>query len=62
MQTHQQDKFKHFEKLFYAKWEDIVDRLTDDELKATMHMIGHHDELNKLVEEEYRYRFLSTIE
>lgn len=52
----------NYDQIFYNIWEDIVDRLTDDELKATKHMIAHHDELNKLIDEEYRYRFLSTIE
>jgi hypothetical protein len=59
-------KFKiqrtNYDQIFYNIWEDIVDRLSDDELKATQHMITHHDELNKLIDEEYRYRFLSTIE
>lgn len=56
------DKLKQYDQIFYNIWEDIVDRLSDDELKATQHMISHYDELNKLVDEEYRYRFLSTIE
>ena len=55
-------KFALINRTFYNVWEDIVDRLSDEELEATMHMIKKHDELNKLVDEEYRYRFLSTIE
>lgn len=55
-------KFALMNRTFYNKWEDIVDRLSDDELRATQHMITHYDELNKLIDEEYRYRFLSTIE
>ena len=52
---------KNYDQIFYNVWEDIVDRLSDEELEATMHMIKKHDELNKLVDEEYRYRN-STIE
>jgi hypothetical protein len=52
---------KNYDQIFYNVWENIVDRLSDEELEATMHMIKKHDELNKLVDEEYRYRN-STIE
>jgi len=52
---------KNYDQIFYNTWEDIVDRLSDEELEATMHMIKRYDELNKLVDEEYRYRN-STIE
>lgn len=60
--TPESTKFALMNRTFYNIWEDIVDRLSDDELKATQHMITHYDELNKLIDEEYRYRFLSTIE
>jgi len=53
--------FALINRTFYNVWEDIVDRLSDEELEATMHMIKKYDELNKLVDEEYRYRN-STIE
>jgi hypothetical protein len=53
-------KFKiqrtNYDRIFYNIWEDIVDRLSDEELEATMHMIKNYDELNKLIKDQARYR------
>jgi hypothetical protein len=46
---------KH-DKAFYAFWENIVDRLSDDVLESTMYMIKEFDALNDLIKEEYEYR------
>ena len=45
------------ENTFYSVWENIVDRLSDEELKATIVMIDkYRDALNRLIREEYVYR------
>jgi hypothetical protein len=42
---------------FYSVWENIVDRLSDKELEATIAMIvKDRNVLNRMVEEEYAYR------
>lgn len=47
---------KKHDDIFYRTWENIVDRLSDEELESTMYMIKNFNELNKLVRDEYRYR------
>jgi len=49
------EQAKH-DKVFYAFWEDIVDRMSDDVLESTMYMIKEFDALNDLIKEEYEYR------
>ena len=49
------EQAKH-DKVFYAFWEDIVDRMSDDVLESTMYMIKEFNALNDLVKEEYAYR------
>lgn len=49
------EEAKH-DKAFYAFWENIVDRLSDDVLESTMYMIKEFDALNDLIKEEYEYR------
>jgi hypothetical protein len=45
------------ENTFYSVWENIVDRLSDKELEATIAMIDkYRDALNRLIREEYAYR------
>ena len=44
------------ETVFYNTWEDIIERLSDEQLDATMYMIKRYNDLNKLIDEQYRYR------
>jgi hypothetical protein len=47
---------KKHDDIFYRVWENVVDRLSDEELEATAYMIRNYDALNKLIKEETRYR------
>jgi hypothetical protein len=54
-----QDRTEHakeMEVIFYKFWEEISDKLSDEQLKATMFMIRHYDALNMVIKDEYRYR------
>ena len=45
-----------YEKTFYNIWEGLVNDLSDADLDATLYMIRKYNELNKLVQDEKRYR------
>ena len=49
------DRAEH-DKRFYAFWEDVFDKMSDDVLESTMYMIKEFNALNALAKEEHGYR------
>lgn len=49
------EQAKH-DKVFYAFWEDIFDKMSDEVLESTIYMINQFNALNDLAREEHGYR------
>lgn len=49
------EQAKH-DRIFYAFWENIFDKMSDEVLESTIYMINQFNALNDLAREEHGYR------